>query len=115
LGTWYSDGNETLTSSPTVNLIVAPESDSTRVREPVYVGVGEGFTGLGVTTTAGLADAVPATDAEAAGVLEGDVVPAVPPASVDAAHPQQRRRPPAAIRLNKLMFLRRRSILRGSV
>ena len=44
VGGSYSDGSETLTRSPTFSLIVAPESDSTSVRDPVYVGVGEGRT-----------------------------------------------------------------------
>src|SRR5438067_11165536 len=94
----YSDGNETLTISPTFRRIVAPESDSTRVRDPVYVGVGEGvtlFVGNGVTVAAGLADAVPTlamTDGVA--VVEGG-----PPAVVEAAQPQSTQRTTRSMRL----------------
>jgi hypothetical protein len=59
-------------------LIVAPESDSTSVRDPVYVGVGDGLTRdeNGETVTAGLAEAVPAdapTVAEAVALGIGDL------------------------------------------
>jgi len=105
LGVSYSDGNETLTSWPTFNRIVAPESDSTSVREPVYVGVGEGstlFVGNGVTVEAGLADAVP-TLARTDGVAvdEGERGPL---AFVEAAQLQSKKE---ATRRMRLISLRR--------
>jgi len=78
VGGSYSDGNDTLTRSPTFSLIVAPESDSTSVRDPVYVGVGDGCTReeKGETVAAGLADAVPTADTVAPGAgVEDDTRP----------------------------------------